>query len=126
MDVCIKRIYELPSRSDGYRVLVDRVWPRGVKKEAAKLDEWLREIAPSTALRKWFGHQPKRWTLFRNRYLAELNEHTSPLQTLRERASRQRVTLLYAARDQKFNHAVVLKECLEARPAMEQGDAQAH
>ena len=126
MDVCIKRIYEPPSRSDGCRVLVDRVWPRGVKKEAAKLDEWLREIAPSTALRKWFGHQPKRWTLFRNRYLAELNEHTSLLQTLRERASRERVTLLYAARDQKFNHAVVLKEYLEARPAMEQGDAEAH
>jgi uncharacterized protein YeaO (DUF488 family) len=123
MDVCIKRIYEMPSRKDGYRVLVDRIWPRGVKKEAAQLDEWLRDVAPSTALRKWFAHQPKRWALFRDRYLAELTEHASLLDSLRERASRQRVTLLYGARDQKLNHAVVLKECLEARPAMDQRDA---
>jgi uncharacterized protein YeaO (DUF488 family) len=122
-DVCIKRVYEMPSRKDGYRVLVDRIWPRGVKKEAAKLDEWLRDVAPSTALRKWFAHQPEHWALFRDRYLAELTEHTSLLESLRERASRQRVTLLYAARDQKLNHAVVLKECLEARPAKEQRDA---
>jgi uncharacterized protein YeaO (DUF488 family) len=116
----------MPSRRDGYRVLVDRVWLRGVKKAAAKLDEWLRDIAPSAALRKWFAHWPKRWALFRNGYLAELNEHASLLQTLGERASRQRVTLLHAARNQKLNHAGVLKECLEARPAVEQRDAELH
>ena len=123
LDVCIKRVYDIPSRKDGYRVLVDRIWPRGVKKEAAKLDEWLRDVAPSTALRKWFAHRPERWAPFRDRYLAELGEHASLLEGLRERASRQRVTLLYAARDQKLNHAVVLKECLEARPATERRDA---
>jgi len=114
MDVCIKRIYEKPVRRDGYRVLIDRLWPRGVKKESAALDEWLKDIAPSTPLREWFAHEPDRWSAFRDRYLVELGTHALLLDALRERAARQRVTLLYAARDKKLNHAVVLEQVLRA------------
>ncbi len=116
-DVYIKRIYEKPVRRDGYRVLVDRLWPRGVSKESAALDEWLRDIAPTTQLREWFAHEPGRWSAFRDRYLEELGAHTAWLDALRERATRQRLTLLYAARDKKMNHAVVLEEAIRARPA---------
>jgi uncharacterized protein YeaO (DUF488 family) len=115
IDVCIKRIYEKPVRRDGYRVLVDRIWPRGVKKEGAALDEWLRDIAPSTELREWFAHEPERWSAFRDRYLFELRANAPLLKALRERAGRQRVTLLYAARDKKMNHAVILEEALGTR-----------
>lgn len=108
----IKRIYDAPARSDGWRVLVDRVWPRGIKKQDAALDEWLREIAPSAELRKWFGHDSKRWPEFRKRYRRELREHASELNTLRQRAARTRVTLLYGARNEQFNQAVVLQEAL--------------
>jgi len=114
MNICIKRIYEKPVPRDGYRVLVDRLWPRGVKKESAALDEWLQDIAPSTLLREWFAHEPDRWPAFRDRYLVELGAHAPLLDALRERATQQRVTLLYAARDKKLNHAVVLKEVLRA------------
>lgn len=114
IDVCIKRIYEKPVRRDGYRVLVDRLWPRGVKKESAALDEWLRDIAPTAQLREWFAHQPERWSEFRSRYLIELGARAPLLNALRERAAQQRVTLLYAARDKKMNHAVVLQEALRA------------
>jgi len=117
LDVCIKRIYEKPVRRDGYRVLVDRLWPRGIKKETAALSQWLREIAPTPELRKWFGHDPARWPEFRDRYLAELDGQTSFLGALLERAADQRLTLLYAARDKKVNHAVVLEEALRAWPA---------
>lgn len=113
--VCIKRIYEKPVRRDGYRVLVDRLWPRGIKKESAALDEWLRDIAPTTELREWFAHEPGRWSAFRERYLLELGTHAPLLDALRERATRQRVTLLYAARDKKMNHAVVLEEAIRTR-----------
>jgi uncharacterized protein YeaO (DUF488 family) len=112
VDVWIKRIYEKPVRRDGYRVLVDRLWPRGIKKESAALDEWLRDIAPTTELREWFAHEPGRWPAFRDRYLLELGTHAPLLDALRERATRQRVTLLYAARDKKMNHAVVLEEAI--------------
>jgi uncharacterized protein YeaO (DUF488 family) len=111
-NIRIKRIYDAPARSDGWRVLVDRIWPRGVKKQDAALDDWLRELAPSPGLRKWFGHEPKRWPEFRKRYRAELRKHASELQTLRQRAARKRVTLLYGAKDQQFNQAVVLEEML--------------
>lgn len=116
VDVCIKRIYEKPVRRDGYRVLVDRLWPRGIKKESAALDEWLRDIAPTTQLREWFAHEPERWSAFRDRYLMELGTHAPLLDALRERATQQRVTLLYAARDKKMNHAVVLEEAIRTRP----------
>jgi uncharacterized protein YeaO (DUF488 family) len=107
----IKRIYEPASRDDGQRVLVDRVWPRGVTKEAAALDLWLKEIAPSTALRKWFGHDPARWVEFRRRYGAELDANAAVKQ-LRELMRKGRVTLLYSARDAEHNQAVALMDYL--------------
>ena len=112
LDVRIKRIHDAPARSDGFRVLVDRVWPRGIKKQDAALDEWLRELAPSTELRKWFGHDPERWSEFRKRYRAELRERASELHALRGRAARERVTLLYGAKDPERNQAVVLEEVM--------------
>ena len=108
----IKRVYEPPARGDGFRVLVDRLWPRGVKKEAGLMDAWARDLAPSTELRKWFGHEPGRWTEFRSRYRAELKEHEDELSALRARAAKRPVTLLYAARDPEHNHALVLQEVL--------------
>lgn len=112
-DVHIKRIYDEPARSDGCRVLVDRIWPRGISKRDAALDEWLRELAPSTELRKWFDHDPKRWLEFRKRYRTELGQRASQLDALRHLAAHRRVTLLYGARDRRFNQAVVLKEVIQ-------------
>jgi uncharacterized protein YeaO (DUF488 family) len=114
--VGIKRIYETPASADGYRVLVDRLWPRGVSKQRASLDAWLTELAPSTALRSWFHRDLKRWPEFARRYRAELRMQAAQLQTLRQRARRQRVTLLYAARDTRINHAKVLCELLRRVP----------
>jgi uncharacterized protein YeaO (DUF488 family) len=112
-NVRIKRIYEARTRADGLRVLVDRLWPRGIKKKDAALDEWLRELAPSAELRKWFGHEPARWAGFRKRYRAELRQHKSQLDALRQRAEHRRLTLIYSARDPRFNQAVVLQEVLQ-------------
>lgn len=112
VNIRVKRIYDAPARSDGWRVLVDRIWPRGIKKEDAALDEWLREIAPSTELRKWFAHDPKRWPEFRKRYRTELRKHAHELHALRQRAARKRVTLLYGTKDRQLNQAVVLEEML--------------
>jgi uncharacterized protein YeaO (DUF488 family) len=111
-DVRIKRIYDDPTTGDGFRVLVDRLWPRGITKQEAAVDVWMRELAPSAELRKWFGHDPKRWQEFRKRYLNELAPHAGELKKLRDRATRERVTLLYGARDQQFNQAVVLAEAI--------------
>lgn len=111
--VAIKRIYAPPEHRDGWRVLVDRLWPRGISKKRAALDEWLADLAPSTALRLWFHHDPTRWREFRARYRAELRAHAAGLQKLRQRARRQRVTLLYAARDPHVNHALVLRAVLQ-------------
>jgi len=113
----IKRVYEAAADSDGFRVLVERLWPRGLSKERAALDEWLTDIAPSTALRKWFHHDPARWDEFGRRYRAELRGHAAQLQALRRRARQQRVTLLYGARDAHTNHARVLREVLRRRSA---------
>ena len=112
----VKRIQEPPAAVDGYRILVDRLWPRGISKARAALDEWCVDVAPSTALRKWYHANLSRWPEFRRRYRAELDTHAALLQPLRERAARERVTLLYAARDTQRNHAVVLREVLEERP----------
>ena len=112
--VQIKRVHEAPCAQDGFRVLVDRLWPRGISKERAALNEWRADLAPSTALRKWFAHDPRRWPQFRQRYRAELRAHAALLQPLRERAAQQRVTLLYAARDLRINHALVLRNVLRA------------
>jgi uncharacterized protein YeaO (DUF488 family) len=114
--VQIKRIHDECSAGDGLRVLVDRLWPRGISKERAALHEWCRDIAPSTALRKWFAHDPRRWSEFRRRYRAELRAHAALLQTLRERAAVERVTLLYAAREPRINHAIVLRDVLRRAP----------
>ncbi len=113
----IKRAYEEPKPDDGYRVLVDRLWPRGIKKESLKLDAWLKELAPSTELRRWFGHDPARWEEFRKRYRAELSspEAQTLLAELAERAGLGPVTLVYAARDEQHNGAVVLRELLEEK-----------
>ena len=110
--VQIKRIHDERSAEDGLRVLVDRLWPRGISRERAALDEWCADIAPSTALRKWSAHDPRRWSEFRRRYRAELRAHAALLQTLRERARVQRVTLLYAAREPRINHAIVVRDVL--------------
>ncbi len=109
----LKRIYDPPARSDGYRVLVDRVWPRGVTKRGAALDEWMKEIAPSTALRTWFAHRAERWGAFHARYRRELEQHGAQLATLRARAAKGGVTLLYGAKDTEHNQAVVLRDVLD-------------
>lgn len=106
--VKIKRIYEAPAADDGYRVLVDRLWPRGVSKEAAQLDEWDKSIAPSTALRKWFGHKPELFAEFTQRYTEELNAQPTELQRLKTILEQQDLCLLYAAKDPDLNQAVVL------------------
>ena len=112
MTVAIKRIYEAASRNDGMRILVDRMWPRGIKKDNAKIDLWLKDVAPSTSLRTWFGHKPERWEKFRERYLAELSGNAA-LTELRDLVkTRARVTLLYSARDEDRNQAVVLADYL--------------
>jgi uncharacterized protein YeaO (DUF488 family) len=115
----IKRVYERPERADGYRVLIDRLWPRGLSRRRAALDDWLVDLAPSTALRRWFHRDAARWPEFRARYRAELRAQAHALQTLRRRAARQRVTLLYAARDVHVKHALVLRDLLRrsSRPA---------
>ncbi|WP_262248756.1 DUF488 domain-containing protein [Parapedobacter soli] len=110
----IKRIYELPSGEDGYRVLVDRLWPRGQRKDEAKLDEWDKDIAPSPALRKWFNHQPERFEAFAAKYRTELASKATDIDRLRGLAKTQTVTLLYGAKDENMNQAVVLKQVLES------------
>ncbi|HLH94233.1 MAG TPA: DUF488 domain-containing protein [Xanthobacteraceae bacterium] len=108
----LKRAYEPPAPDDGTRILIDRLWPRGVKKSDAAIDDWMKEIAPSADLRKWFGHDPERWQEFRRRYKAELKEHPDEVAHLRTLAARGRVTLVFAARDEAHKDAVVLREML--------------
>jgi len=110
--VSIKRIYDPVEASDGRRVLVDRLWPRGVSRDTAHIDDWLKELAPSDELRHFFGHDPERWPQFRERYRRELAEKPAEFEKLRDLTLRQRVTLVYAARDTEHNNAVVLKELL--------------
>jgi len=109
----MKRIYDEPSPADGRRVLVERLWPRGVRKADAALDEWLRDIAPSTELRRWYGHDPEKWAEFRRRYREELAAAPERIAQLREWAREGPVTLLFAARDSEHSSAAVLKEVLE-------------
>ena len=110
--VLLKRAYVPAATSDGLRILVDRLWPRGVSKQKAALDDWMKDLAPSTALRQWFGHEPSRWTEFQKRYRAELRQHEAELAQLRALARKQVVTLVYGARDQTHNEAVVLQQVL--------------
>lgn len=109
----LKRIYDPYAGSDGKRVLVDRLWPRGIKKEAARLDLWLKDIAPSDALRKWFAHDPSRWQEFKKRYRKELEDRQELISDLRAEARRKTVTLLFSAKDTERNNAVALKEIID-------------
>ncbi|WP_143735927.1 DUF488 domain-containing protein [Methyloprofundus sedimenti] len=106
----IKRVYELPDKQDGQRILVDRLWPRGLTKEKARVDLWLKDIAPSTELRKWFDHDPDRWHEFKARYLDELKGNQQQIQLLKQELDKGFVTLVYAAKDERYNQAVVIQE----------------
>ena len=112
LHVELKRAYEKPAEGDGLRILVDRLWPRGVAKSAARIDLWLKEIAPSTALRKWFGHDPAKWAEFRKRYFRELDANPEAVEQLKEHARQGKVTLVYGAKDQEHNDAVAIREYL--------------
>jgi uncharacterized protein YeaO (DUF488 family) len=111
-DLRIKRVYEPPAPTDGTRILVDRLWPRGLTKERARVDLWLKEIAPSTELRRWFGHDPARWAEFQARYRAELAANAEPVARLRAEMARGPVTLIYGAKDEAHNDAIVLRDFL--------------
>jgi uncharacterized protein YeaO (DUF488 family) len=111
----VKRVYERRSRTDGLRILVDRLWPRGLTKERAAISAWLKDLAPSTELRRWFGHDPAKWKQFQARYRKELREKTESLKLLRQKSKKRTVTLLYGARDEEHNEARVLKKVLEGR-----------
>lgn len=111
----LKRAYEPAAPQDGYRILVDRLWPRGVSKEKAALDEWMKEIAPSAELRRWFGHDPNRWREFQCRYRAELRQHSEELNRIRDLAKARQITLVYSAHDERHNDAVVLQNVLLGR-----------
>lgn len=111
----MKRAYEAPAADDGARILVDRLWPRGLRKTDAAIDLWIKDIAPSTGLRKWFGHDPARWPEFRQRYVEEIERHPEQLDELRTRARTGRITLVFAAHDEAHNNAVVLRDVLLGR-----------
>lgn len=113
MRIHLKRVYDPPAKEDGYRVLVDRLWPRGLRKDEARIDLWLKDIAPSAELRRWFGHDPDRWQEFKRRYFRELKQQGDALSALQQRARAGRLTLLYAAKDTAHNNAAALKEYLD-------------
>jgi uncharacterized protein YeaO (DUF488 family) len=114
MKIKIKRVYEKPSGEDGMRILVDRLWPRGLTKQKAAIDLWLKDIAPTTELRKWFAHDPKKWTEFRKKYLQELKENKEQVSIIKEHLKQGTVTLVYGARDKEYNEAQVLEELLNS------------
>ncbi|MGE0471857.1 MAG: DUF488 domain-containing protein [Nitrospira sp.] len=118
MKISVKRIYEPMAKSDGFRVLIDRVWPRGLSKSDAKLDLWLPDFGPSTTLRKWFNHDPARWTEFCRRYRDELKEREALLATIKKQVTTRPVTLLYSAKDKRHNQAVALRSFLLTRTAL--------
>ncbi len=111
----IKRVYEKPSRDDGKRILVDRLWPRGLRKEEARIDEWAKELGPSSELRKWFGHDPAKWEEFRKCYFSELHEHEGLVEGIVTSARKGTVTLLFGSKEERFNNAVALKEYIASR-----------
>lgn len=114
-NIKLKRAYDRPNADDGTRVLIDRLWPRGIRKVDAAIDQWIKDIAPSTSLRKWFGHEPARWQEFRRRYAAEVHEHPETLNELRNMARRGPITLVFSAHDELHNDAVVLRDILLGR-----------
>ncbi|WP_300598493.1 DUF488 domain-containing protein [Niabella sp.] len=111
--ITIKRVYEAPAKNDGLRVLVDRLWPRGIKKENAAIDEWPKELAPSADLRKWFNHDPNKWEAFQKKYKEELKQNPALDIFLKSHTGTRKITLLFGARDEQHNQAVVLQEVLE-------------
>lgn len=115
MPIATKRAYEPASEDDGYRVLVDRIWPRGIAKDELRIDAWQKDLAPSTGLRKWFGHDPSKWEAFKARYVQELEQRPDVLEDLARKAKAGRVTLVFGAKDTERNNAVALKEHLEHR-----------
>jgi|SRR5690349_3615590 uncharacterized protein YeaO (DUF488 family) len=114
MNIQLKRIYEAGSKDDGYRILVDRLWPRGFTKEKAALDLWLKEIAPSNELRKWFGHDPDKWKEFQKKYRQELKQNKEAVEILKNYIQKGNVTLLYAAKDEEHNEAQVIKDFISS------------
>src|SRR5690242_20762987 len=113
--VQLKGAYEPPARKDGFRILVDRIWPRGTSKDSARIDLWLKDIAPTAALRNWFGHDPEKWSEFRKRYFRELEKNPDAVAQLEAQLRRDSVTLVFGAKDEQHNNAVALKEYLETR-----------
>jgi uncharacterized protein YeaO (DUF488 family) len=113
MAIKLKRVYDEPKQADGYRVLVDRIWPRGLSKDDARIDKWLKDVAPSDQLRKWFHEDSSRWAEFRKRYLSQLKENRETLKPLSKRAKKDRITLVYGSKDTEHNNAVVVKQYLE-------------
>jgi len=111
--VKVKRVYDPASPGDGRRILVDRLWPRGIRKEDAAIDEWPKDIAPSNELRKWYSHDPAKWGEFRKRYKAELKDKAGVIERLRQESKKRTVTLLYSSKETKLNNAVALKEFIE-------------
>lgn len=112
MSLKIKRVYEKPDKADGIRILIDRIWPRGMTKEKAAIDLWLKEIAPTTELRKWFGHDPEKWKEFKKRYKKELKDNTDAVDQVKQQLKKGNITLVYSAKDEAHNQAVVLQEYL--------------
>jgi uncharacterized protein YeaO (DUF488 family) len=115
VSIRLKRVYEKPANADGRRVLVDRIWPRGLSKQEARIDEWLKEIAPSAKLRKWFGHDPDRWKEFKKRYAADLEDQRENVEQVARASKKRTVTLLFGAKDTRYNNAVALKKYIERR-----------
>jgi uncharacterized protein YeaO (DUF488 family) len=115
MPISLKRVYEKASPEDGKRILVERLWPRGLKKEEARIDEWLRDLAPSNELRRWFGHVPSKWNQFKERYWKELNKNQDIVIKLAKECREKKVTFVFAAKEQQYNNAVALKEYIEGQ-----------
>lgn len=113
MNIKMKRVYDHPEKDDGMRILVDRLWPRGLTKKKASVDLWLKDVAPSTELRKWFAHDPEKWKRFRARYKTEIRNNHNLITALKQKAREGTITLIYGARDEKHNEALVLKQFLE-------------
>ncbi len=111
----LKRAYDRPSAEDGKRFLIERLWPRGIKRTELRIDAWLKDVAPSTTLRQWFSHDPDKWNEFRRRYFAELDKNPDAWEQLLQAAQRGRVTLIYSSHDQEHNNAVALREYLEGK-----------
>jgi uncharacterized protein YeaO (DUF488 family) len=115
MSIKIKRVYDEPDKTDGTRILVDRLWPRGLTKAKADVDLWLKDIAPTTELRKWYGHDPEKWTEFKKRYREELKKNPQPVALLKREVEEGPVTLVYGARDEEHNEALVLQKLLKPK-----------